>query len=75
MCLLVPSFSFCINVFALSVCLPFVSIDRLGGLELKASALGAQDPGFESRLRGDFSRLSHTCDLKIGTPVATLSGA
>ena len=33
----------------------------------------AEDPGFDSRLRcGDFSGSSHTGDLKIGTPVATL---
>ena len=33
-------------------------------------------PGFDSRLRrGDFSGSSHTSDLKIGTPAATLSGA
>ena len=49
--------------------------DRLGGLVVKASASGAEDPGFESRLRRDFSRSSHTSDLKIGTPVATLPGA
>ena len=43
-------------------------------LQTAASALGAEDPGFESRLRRDFSRSSHTTDLKIGTPVATLPG-
>ena len=32
-------------------------------------------PEFESRLRRDFSGLSHTSDFKIGTPVATLPGA
>ena len=41
----------------------------------KVSALGAEDPGFESRLRQDFSGSHHTGDLKIGTPVATLPGA
>ena len=35
----------------------------------------AEDPGFESRLRRDFSRSSHTSDLKNSTPVATLPGA
>ena len=40
---------------------------------VKASASRAEDPGFESRLRRDFS--SHTSDFKIGTPVATLPGA
>ena len=47
----------------------------LVGLVVKASASGAEDQGFESRLRRDFSGSSHTSDLKIGTPVATLSGS
>ena len=42
---------------------------------VKASASGAEGPGFESRLRWDFSRFSHISDLKTGTPVATLPGA
>ena len=42
---------------------------------VKASALGAEDPGFESRLRRDLSGSSHISDLKMGTPVATLPGA
>ena len=46
--------------------------NRLGGLVVKASASRAEDPGFESRLRRDFSGSSHTSDLNIGTPVATL---
>ena len=49
--------------------------DRLDGPVVKAPASGAEDPGFESRLRRDFSGSSDTTDLKIGTPVATLSGA
>ena len=48
---------------------------RLAGLVVKASASGAEDPGFESRLRRDFSGSSHTSDFKTGTPVATLPGA
>ena len=36
----------------------------------KSSALRAADLGFNSH--SDFSRLSHTSDLKIGTSVATL---
>ena len=44
--------------------------NRLAGLVVKA---GAKDPGFESRLRLDFSRSSHTSDLN--TPVAFLPGA
>ena len=49
--------------------------DRLVGQVVKAYALGAQDPGFESRLWQDFSGSIHTSDLKIGTPVATLPSA
>ena len=49
--------------------------NRLVGLAVKASASRAEDPGFESRWRRDFSGSSHTSDLKIGTPVATLPGA
>ena len=41
----------------------------------KASACRAKDPRFKSRLQWDFSGSSHTSDLKIGTPVATLPGA
>ena len=48
---------------------------RLVGLVVKASASGAEDPGFESRWRRDFSGSSHASDFKIGTPVATLPGA
>ena len=45
---------------------------RVVGLVVKASASRAEDPEIESRR--DFSGSSHTCDLKIGTPVATLPG-
>ena len=48
---------------------------HLIGLVVKASTLGAEDPRFKSRLRQDFSKLCHASDFKIGTPVATLSGA
>ena len=48
---------------------------RLGGLVVKASASRAEDPEFESRFHRDFSGSSHTSDLEIGTPVATLPGA
>ena len=41
----------------------------------KAPAWRAEDPGFESRLRRDFTGSSHTSDLKIGTPMAALPGA
>ena len=49
--------------------------NRLAGPVVKASASGAEDPGFVSRLRRDFSGSSRTSDLKTGTPVATLPGA
>ena len=48
---------------------------RLAGLVVKASASRAEDPGFESRLRRDFSGSSDTSDLKIGTPLAALPDA
>ena len=48
---------------------------HLGGLAVKASALRTEDPGSKSCMRWDISRLNHTSDLKIGTPVATLLGA
>ena len=45
------------------------------GLVVKVSVWRAADPGFESHfLCGYFSVLSHTSDLKIGAPVATLPG-
>ena len=49
--------------------------NSLVGLVVKASALRTEDPGFESRLRRDFSGSSHTSDLKISTPVEALPGA
>ena len=51
------------------------SLDRLVGLVVKASASRAEDPGFDSRLRRDFSGSSHNTDFKISTPVATLPDA
>ena len=45
----------------------------LVGLVAKASAWRAADPGLDSHLcRGDESRSSHTNDLRIDTPVASL---
>ena len=55
--------------------MPLPSVHRLCGLVDKASASRAEDPELESRLLRDFSGSSHTSDLKIGTPVATLPGA
>ena len=50
--------------------------NRLIGLVVKAPASRAADPWFDSRLWcGDFSVSSHSSDLKIGTPVATLPGS
>ena len=51
-----------------------VPCNPLAGLVVKASASGAEDPGFKFRLRPEFSVWSHTSELKIGTPVATLPG-
>ena len=48
--------------------------NRLAGLVVKVSALGAEDPGFKSRLRRIFPGSSQNSDLEIGTPVATLPG-
>ena len=39
-----------------------VLVDRLVGLVVKASASGAEDPGFKSRLQRDFLGSSHTGD-------------
>ena len=36
---------------------------------VKTSASRAEGPGFESRLRRDYSGSNHSSDLKIGTPV------
>ena len=45
-------------------------------VKVKVSASRAEDPRFDSHLcSGDFSRLTHTNDFKIGIPVATLPGA
>ena len=49
--------------------------NSLVGLVVKASASRAEDPGSNPACDGIFSGLSHTSDLKIGTPVATLPGA
>ena len=49
--------------------------DRLVGLVIKASALGVEDPEFESCLRWNFSRSSRTSALNIGTPMASLVDA
>ena len=48
---------------------------RFPAISLGCSHLTGLDVGFESRLQWNFSGSSHTSDLKIGTPVATLPGA
>ena len=50
-------------------------VNRLFGLVVKASASREADPGFDYRSCQNFSELSHTSDLKISNPVATLPGA
>ena len=42
---------------------------------VKASTWRGEDPEFKSCLQHRYSGSSHTSDLKIGTPVATLPGA
>ena len=49
--------------------------DRLVGLVVKASASRAEDPESNPACTGIFPGSSHTSDLRIGTPVATLPGA
>ena len=44
--------------------LPLAVVNRLAGVVVKASVSEAEGPGFESRLRRDFSGSSHTSDLK-----------
>ena len=53
----------------------FTSLDRLAGLVVKVSAPRAEDPGSNPACARIFPGSSHTSDLKIGTPVATLPGA
>ena len=68
----------CANVMHYTVCclrglVPPVSIccDFAGvkWTDSPCPSSGAEDLGFESHLRRDFSGLSHTSDLTIGTPV------
>ena len=49
--------------------------DHLANLKVNTSVYRAEGPGFESRLRRDFSGSSHTSDVEIGTPVTTLPDA
>ena len=52
-----------------------LQFNHLTGLVVKASALGAEDPGSNPACDGFFPGLSLTSDFKLGTPVATLPGA
>ena len=49
--------------------------DRLVGLVVRRPPREWKFPGSNPACAGIFSGLSHTSDSKIGTPVATLSGA
>ena len=51
------------------------STDRLVGLVVRRPPQERKIPGAIPACTGIFSGSSHTCDLKIGTPVATLPGA
>ena len=63
--------TWCCDLLAPSV----LFVHRLVGLVVKASTLRAEDLGCDSCLwHWNFSRLSHTSDLKIGIPDATLPG-
>ena len=69
-------FSIALIFLAISqIVLCFIDHNCLICLVVKASASRAEDLGFESCLRRDFSGSSHTSDLNTGTPVATLPGA
>ena len=49
--------------------------DRLVGLVVRRPPRERKVPGSNPACAGIFWGLSHTCDLNIGTPVATLPGA
>ena len=51
------------------------TFDRLVGLVVRRPPREWKVPGSNPACAGIFSGLSHTSDLKIGTPVATLPGA
>ena len=67
----------CLSVYmsvCLSVCLS-LSLDRLVGLVVRRPPRERKVPGSNPACAGIFSGSSHTSDLKIGIPVATLPGA
>ena len=51
------------------------SVDRLVGLVVRRPPRERKIPGLNPACAGNFSGSSHTSDLKIGTPLATLPGA
>ena len=53
----------------------FLIGDRLVGLVVRRPPLERKVPGSNPACEGIFSGSSHTSDLNIGTPVATLPGA
>ena len=55
--------------------LVLVQDDRLVGLVVRRLPQERKVPGSNPACAGIFSGSSHTCDLNIGTPVATLPGA
>ena len=54
---------------------PDCTCDRLVGLVVRRTPRGRKVPGSNPACAGIFSGSSHTSDLNIGTPVATLPGA
>ena len=52
-----------------------LNVDRLVGLVVRRPPRERKIPGSNLACAGIFSGSSHTSDLKIGTPVATLPGA
>ena len=59
----------------LSPCARSSKTDRLVGLVVRRPPRERKVPGSNPACAGIFSGSSHTCDLNIGTPVATLPGA
>ena len=59
------------------LCLPLTSqhLDRLVGLVVRRPPRERKVRGSNPASDGIFSGSNHTCDLNIGTPVATLPGA
>ena len=54
---------------------PLLSSNRVGGLVVRRPPRERKIPGSNPACDAIFSESSHTSDLNIGTPVATLPGA